>query len=121
MMTRLANLIDAFQPAEGPPPNRLLAFFHWCLRGAWPVLIGAALISGLAGMFEVGSALILGLVVDAANAADPETIFQTYWPLLLMGAAFFLLLRPLAFAASSEASRTSSSASRMSLATFSAS
>ena len=104
MMTRLANLIDAFRPADGPPPNRLLAFFNWCLRGAWPVLIGAALVSGLAGLFEVGSALVLGLVIDAASTADPATMIQTHWPLLLAGMAFFLILRPLAFAASSAAS-----------------
>jgi ATP-binding cassette subfamily B protein len=104
MMTRLANLIDAFRPADGPPPNRLLAFFHWCLRGAWPVLIGAALVSGLAGLFEVGSAVVLGLVVDAASTADPATMIETHWPMLLAGVAFFLILRPLAFAASSAAS-----------------
>lgn len=104
MMTRLANLIDAFRPADGPPPNRLLAFFNWCLRGAWPVLIGAALVSGLAGLFEVGSAVVLGLVVDAASTADPATMIQTHWHILLAGIAFFLVLRPLAFAASSAAS-----------------
>ncbi|MFV1874505.1 ABC transporter ATP-binding protein [Nioella sp.] len=104
MMNRLANLIDAFRPADGPPPNRLLAFFNWCLKGAWPVLIGAALISGLAGMFEVGSAVVLGLVVDAASTADPATMIQTHWHILLAGIAFFLILRPLAFAASSAAS-----------------
>ena len=104
MMNRLANLIDAFRPAMGPPPNRLLAFFDWCLKGAWPVLIGAALVSGLAGMFEVGSALMLGLVIDAASATDPAAMFRDHWPLLLAGTAFFLLLRPLAFAASSAAS-----------------
>ena len=104
ILTRLANLIDAFRPAEGPPPNRLLAFFNWCLRGAWPVLVGAALVSGLAGLFEVGSALVLGLVIDAASTADPATMIQTHWPLLLGGMAFFLILRPLAFAASSAAS-----------------
>jgi ATP-binding cassette subfamily B protein len=104
MMTRLANLIDAFRPADGPPPNRLLAFFNWCLKGAWPVLIGAALVSGLAGLFEVGSAVVLGLVVDAASTADPATMIQTHWHILLAGIAFFLILRPLAFAASSAAS-----------------
>ncbi len=104
MMNRLANLIDAFRPADGPPPNQLLAFFNWCLRGAWPVLIGAALVSGLAGLFEVGSALVLGLVIDAASTADPTMMFQAHWPLLLAGMAFFLILRPLAFAASSAAS-----------------
>jgi len=104
MMHWLANLIDAFRPADGPPPNRLVAFFHWCLTGAWPVLTLAALVSGIAGGLEVVSALVLGLVIDAATATDPSTMLQDNWPLLLTGAAFFLLARPLAFAASSAAS-----------------
>ena len=31
---RLGRLIDAFRPADGPPPATLLAFFRWCLSGA---------------------------------------------------------------------------------------
>ena len=104
MMHWLANLIDAFRPADGPPPNSLLAFFYWCLKGAWPVLTLAALVSGIAGGLEVVSALVLGLVIDAAAATDPATMLQDNWVLLLAGAAFFLLARPLAFAASSAAS-----------------
>ena len=34
-----ARMIDAFRPADGPPPRKLLAFFRWCLSGAWPGLI----------------------------------------------------------------------------------
>lgn len=30
---RLGRLIDAFRPADGPPPATLLAFFRWCLAG----------------------------------------------------------------------------------------
>ena len=38
MHSYFARMIDAFRPAEGPPPRTLLAFFRWCLSGAWPGL-----------------------------------------------------------------------------------
>ena len=103
-MNRLANLIDAFRPADGPPPDTLGAFIYWCLKGAWPVLIMAGLVSAIAGISEVLSALLLGLIIDAASTGQPDTIFQAEWPLLLAALGFFLALRPLAFAASSAAS-----------------
>ena len=103
-MSRLANLIDAFRPAAGPPPDRLGPFLYWCLQGAWPVLALAGAVSAFAGISEVFSALILGLIIDAAATGQPDRLFQAEWPLLLAALAFFLLLRPLAFAASSAAS-----------------
>ncbi|MGY6633769.1 MAG: ABC transporter ATP-binding protein [Alkalilacustris sp.] len=100
---RLAGLIDAFRPAEGPPPRSLWAFVRWALGGAWPVLTGAALVSALAGTLEVISALVLGWVIDAALAAGPGNVFADNWLMLLAGAAFFVIVRPLAFGASSAA------------------
>ncbi|PQO24697.1 multidrug ABC transporter ATP-binding protein [Rhodobacteraceae bacterium WD3A24] len=99
----LAGLIDAFRPADGPPPRRLAAFIRWAMRGAWPVLFAAALISAVAGGLEVLSALILGRVIDAALATDPARFFADNWLLLLGFAAFFVLLRPAAFGLSSAA------------------
>lgn len=32
---RFGRMVDAFRPAEGPPPQTLMAFFRWCLSGAW--------------------------------------------------------------------------------------
>ena len=34
----MGQLIPAFDPAEGPPPRSLLAFFRWSLRGSGLVL-----------------------------------------------------------------------------------
>ena len=50
---RLGRLIDAFRPAAGPPPDRLLAFFGWCLSGAWRGLSLAALASALGGLADI--------------------------------------------------------------------
>jgi ATP-binding cassette subfamily B protein len=97
----LGSLIDAFRPADGPPPQRLGAFMRWSLAGSWPMLVVAGVLSSLAGVTEVVSALILGWVVDAAVTAEPATFFTEHWTLIVLFIAFYLILRPLAFAVSS--------------------
>lgn len=100
LLTSLGGFIDAFRPASGNPPQQLGAFFGWCLRGAWGPLVVAGIISSLAGTTEVVSALILGWVVDAAVSAGPADFFAVHLDLLLWFTAFYLIFRPLAFAAS---------------------
>lgn len=93
-----ANWIEAFRPAEGPPPQTFSAFMAWCLSGAWPVLALAAAASSLAGAMEAGTAYILGLVVDAAVASGPNQFFSPSNTAMIVGAvAFFLIARPLLF------------------------
>ncbi len=99
----LAGLIDAFSPADGPPPRRLAGFLRWSLAGAWPVLMVAALVSALAGTLEVLSALVLGWVIDAALGSPPDSVFADNWLLLAGAVVFFLILRPAAFGLSSVA------------------
>ena len=67
-----ANMIDSFKPAEGPPPQALGAFMRWCLSGAWPAMWLAAGFSAIAGALEVGTALILGMVIDATVTLGPD-------------------------------------------------
>ncbi len=94
----LGDLIDGFAPADGPPPTTLWAFVRWCLSGAWPVIILAGFMSGLAGMMEVGSAYLLGVVIDSAvTATDPTTYFADSVVLVLVYVGFYLLIRPLFF------------------------
>ncbi|MEP3295196.1 MAG: ABC transporter ATP-binding protein [Pseudoruegeria sp.] len=95
----LHNKIDPFTAAKGAPPRSLLAFFSWCLSGAWWVLGGAALVSVFAGILEVGSAFLLGVVVDVALRAGPGDLMDE-WILLLGVAGFFLFLRPVIFGVS---------------------
>ncbi|WP_212522887.1 ABC transporter ATP-binding protein [Actibacterium sp. MT2.3-13A] len=100
---RPGDWIDAFRPADGPPPRRLGAFFGWCLSGAWPMLGLAAATSALGGSAEVLTALLLGAVIDTALAAGPQQLFSQHWPLLLGFAAFFLIARPILFGLSAAA------------------
>ena len=96
------NLINTFEPAEGPPPQTLGAFLSWCLSGAWPVLALAAVLSGLAGAMETVTAFILGSVIDSAISNGPDAFFTVSNIGLILGAlAFFLLVRPVLFGLSS--------------------
>lgn len=102
-MKRFGNLIDAFAPAEGPPPQTLYLFFQWALAGAFPVLAIAAAVSAFAGTLEVLTAIILGQVIDTALAAGPDGFFSGHVLFLTCVLAFFLILRPIAFGVSSAA------------------
>ncbi len=101
---KIDSWIDAFRPAEGPPPQTLQAFMGWCLSGAWPALLAAAAISAAAGAFEAGTALVLGMVVDTAVQTNPDMLFSgSNLAKLAAGAAFFLLARPILFGMSATA------------------
>lgn len=97
----LGNAIDAFRPADGPPPQSLGKFFRWSLKGSWPALTVAGILSSLAGVTEVVSALILGWVIDAALASGPDNFFTDHSLLIAAFLIFYMILRPLAFGISS--------------------
>ncbi|QFT58217.1 Putative multidrug export ATP-binding/permease protein [Sulfitobacter sp. THAF37] len=98
---RLADWIDPFSKSDSPPPQHLLGFFRWTLKGSGPALTTAGILSIIAGVVEVMAALILGKVVDAALASDAGTVFQDQTGVLLLSLAFFVILRPAIFGASS--------------------
>ncbi|MEM9437733.1 MAG: ABC transporter ATP-binding protein [Pseudomonadota bacterium] len=99
IVDKLSGMIAPFEPADGPPPQTLIAFLRWCLKGAWPMFWVAFTVSALAGGTEVVSAIVLGAVIDSTDT-DPATWFDTNTLLLLGFLAFFLLVRPIAFGAS---------------------
>lgn len=86
--------IDPFEAADGSPPQTLLAFLGWCLKGSTKVTLWAGLVSAIGGVLEVATALMLGWVIDAALASTGDTYFTDNVVLLLGVTAFFLILRP---------------------------
>ncbi len=93
-MRLLSNLIDAFARADGPPPDRLWRFLPWVLRGALPAVALALTVSIAVGATEVGSAAVIGWLIDLAQSHGPERLIAENWPLLLAAVGFFLVLRP---------------------------
>ena len=86
--------IDPFQPAKGPPPRTLFAFFRWALEGAGRVMSFAAVLSVLAGVAEVIAALLLGWVIDAALDTGVTGLFAENTALFVFALVFFIGLRP---------------------------
>ncbi len=98
---KIANLIDPFRPADGPPPGRFIAFVRWTLKGAWPVLWLAAFVSVLAGLSETGTAWVLGKVIDGVVESGRENFFSARnLGLFALALGFFMVLRPVIFAIS---------------------
>ena len=100
-MTPLANWISHHAKSDQAPPKTLLAFLRWALRGSEPVLLLSAAASITAGIVEMLSGLVLGLVIDASMASPREALFSENFWMLSAAIAFFLLIRPLAFGVSS--------------------
>ncbi|MBL4627229.1 MAG: ABC transporter ATP-binding protein [Roseicyclus sp.] len=95
----LSGLIEPFAIADGPPPQVLWPFIKWCLSGTWPVMILAAVLSGIAGLMEVAAAWFLGALIDTTTL-PVEAYFSSHSLLILTYVAFYLLVRPLFFGTS---------------------
>ena len=96
------RFIDPFKPADGPPPVELRAYVGWLLRGAWPVVLVACILSAFAGAVEIGSAWVLGAVVDKATEAGSDKAFSgESLTMILVALAFFVIARPVLMGVSS--------------------
>jgi ATP-binding cassette, subfamily B, bacterial len=91
---KFADLINPYAPAKGPPPRTLGRFFVWAIKGSYPVIAVAAILSGSVGMLEALTAVILGMVIDAVLASGPETFMADNVWLFALLVGFFVLLRP---------------------------
>ena len=96
---RLTRLIDPYAEADGPPPGAFRPFARWALAGAWPTILGATVIVAGAATMEVATAWFTGWAIDLADAEGTGVFLDTFWPVIVVGVLFFLVLRPLFFAA----------------------
>ncbi|MEL6167474.1 MAG: ABC transporter ATP-binding protein [Pseudomonadota bacterium] len=99
-LDRFLALIDAFQPADGPPPQRLWSFFRWSLAGSEKAVSVGVVTNALLGFSELAAAAFTGWAIDTAleiGEGDPGAL----WPLFVVAFLFFMLARPVIFAASS--------------------
>ena len=100
--TRLMNWLGGLIPPvdtdpQPEPPRTILPFFRWALSGTGPVLVAAGIVSALAGAAEVLAAMLLGIVIDAAEASGPEALWSDNAPLLVFAALFLIAIRPAAY------------------------
>ena len=92
-----SNWINHKQVAQESPPTSIFNFFHWALKGSFPVLFFCSFISILTGLIEVSAVIILGLLIDAALASSNENPISNQVFLLALGLLFFLVIRPIVF------------------------
>lgn len=91
----LLNWISPFAPADGPPPKTIVSFMRWALRGSYPAIVGGSAVSVISGLIEVASALMLGMVIDAALEGSTTGFFAENAGLIIGVSVFFLLFRPI--------------------------
>lgn len=88
-------LIDPLSPAKGPPPQALLPYMRWLMRGSERALGLAIVLSVLGGTVEIGSAYVLGRVIDQAVQHDAADLFgPTSMAVMIAAIAYFMLARP---------------------------
>ena len=91
----IAARIVPFAGADGPPPRTVWRFIGWALKGSGRVLAAGAVVSVLAGVTEVVSAVLLGLVIDwAVTGGD---LWAAHGGAFIAIAVFLLIIRPVAF------------------------
>lgn len=96
-MKAIADFIKPFDPAEGPPPQDILPFMRWALRGAERAILIAFAITFVTGMSELVAARFTGWVIDQTAIAEQGAFWATFWPVVVVGVTFFLVIRPLIF------------------------
>ena len=101
LAARLERVIDPFAPAAGPPPTRLVPFLRWALSGSGRVIGLALVIVTLAGTSEMVAAWYTGRIIDMAAATPGAGFWDGFGPMIVFGLVFYLLLRPMIFAADS--------------------
>ena len=89
--------IPAFEPATTPPPQKMLAFFRWAIKGAGWGVVWATFWSAAAGSMEAITATLLGLVIDTLTGANPATVFTDHLWVLVIFTLYYVVLRPIAF------------------------
>ncbi|MDC0476202.1 ABC transporter ATP-binding protein/permease [Alphaproteobacteria bacterium] len=79
----------------------LIGFVKWCLKGAYPALVLAAVASVLLGIVETYVAALLGYLLDLVIETPPNSLFSDKWSVLLVAVTFLFLIRPGSFLLSS--------------------
>ncbi len=98
-LTGPSTWFDPFQPVATRPPHKLFGFVRWALKGCGGLLLLGFVFSALGGTLDAIAAYLLGSIIDTVLSSTPETVFAENTLLFLGFVAFFLLLRPVIFAA----------------------
>ncbi|MGJ8603748.1 MAG: ABC transporter ATP-binding protein [Marivita sp.] len=96
-MKFVSDMIRPFEPAKGPPPQDMLPFMRWALHGSERAILIAFAITFVTGISELVAARFTGWVIDQTAIAEQGAFWATFWPVVVVGVVFFLVIRPLIF------------------------
>ena len=91
---RLADTIEPFAEADGPPPDRLWPFMNWATKGSGTQVKIAVAASVSVGFATVAGFWLIGWLIDAAQAHGPGFLAEKWWAVALL-AVFYLIVWPL--------------------------
>ncbi len=90
---RLADTIEPFRPAEGPPPQSFWPFMRWALEGAGRQMSIAIAASISVGITTIVGFYMIGWLIDMAQSVGPGFLSTHFWALGLL-AVFYLVIWP---------------------------
>lgn len=90
---RLADTIEPFAEADGPPPDTFWAFMRWAIAGSGTQVKIAVAASIAVGIATVAGFWLIGWLIDSAQAHGPGFLAEKWWALALL-AAFYLVIWP---------------------------
>ncbi|MEO0916675.1 MAG: ABC transporter ATP-binding protein [Pseudomonadota bacterium] len=95
---RLADTIEPFRPAEGPPPQSFWPFLRWALEGAGTQMKIAVVASVSVGITTILGFYLIGWLIDKAQLVGPGFLASHGWAILLL-AVFYMIVWPLSLVA----------------------
>ncbi len=95
---RLADTIEPFQPADGPPPRSFWPFLRWALKGAGTQMKVAILASISVGVTSILGFYLIGWLMDLAQEVGPGFLATHGWAIALL-AVFYLIIWPISLVA----------------------
>lgn len=91
---RLADTIEPFREADGPPPNRFWPFMRWAIEGSGTQVWIAVAASVSVGIATVVGFDLIGRLIDGAQAHGSTYLADKWWMMALL-AGFYLIVWPL--------------------------
>ena len=96
IMGWFTDQIPPYAPLNGKMPSKPIAFIFWCLQDSYSLIFQTLLLVGTASLLSIGSAWMIGLVVDWAKFSGPDTFWPTYGFQIIMLGMIILVIRPIA-------------------------
>ncbi|MBS0123729.1 ABC transporter ATP-binding protein [Thetidibacter halocola] len=72
-------------------------FMRWALKGSEKAILLAFAITFVTGLSELVAARFTGWVIDQTASAAQGDFWTVFWPVIVVGVLFFLVIRPLIF------------------------